>query len=398
MKKLISMMAVLFLVIAIILAGCGKADQTSSNSEDVSRKTADTTSSGKGASTLNAKDGAGKLLEIANQLKTELVGANGQKIKELGTQLEDTWSSFEDKVRPDYPLEYTSIEQYLVPLSAGLSISPLDQAALTKLNDSLIQAIQDLLNAINNQKVAQKADNQQLQAAMDQYKTYVLEQSASLVEETAAFVKAVLDGDIAKAKLLYGSSRIFYERIEPIAESFGDLDPKIDARENDVEPAEWTGFHVLEKALWVDGSLRNQEKYANQLLEDVKALHEQIKSVELKPAQVIAGAVELLNEAGTSKVTGEEERYSHLDLLDLAANVEGSKAAYDIIKASVQQQDAELVKKIDERFNQLQQLLDSFRQGDSFKVYTDLTQENTKSIGQAIESTAEALSQAAKIL
>ena len=43
-----------------------------------------------------------------------------------------------------------------------------------------------------------------------------------------------------------------YERIEPTAEAFGDLDPKIDFREVDAvaDGLDWTGFHRIEKDLW----------------------------------------------------------------------------------------------------------------------------------------------------
>ena len=42
-----------------------------------------------------------------------------------------------------------------------------------------------------------------------------------------------------------------YERIEPVAESFGDLDPALDARQADIEEGkEWTGWHKIEKDLW----------------------------------------------------------------------------------------------------------------------------------------------------
>ena len=46
-------------------------------------------------------------------------------------------------------------------------------------------------------------------------------------------------------------SRVPWERIEPIAELFADLDPKIDAREDDfqagVDDPEFTGYHRIEQ-------------------------------------------------------------------------------------------------------------------------------------------------------
>ena len=89
---------------------------------------------------------------------------------------------------------------------------------------------------------------------VDGYATYVKDQAAQLVTATKAFTDAVKAGDVAKAKELYGPARIFYERIEPVAESFGDLDPAIDIRVPDVaDPEEWTGFHAIEQALWEKG-------------------------------------------------------------------------------------------------------------------------------------------------
>ena len=65
---------------------------------------------------------------------------------------------------------------------------------------------------------------------MAAYRTYIEQNAATLVSRTNAFVKAVQDGDIERAKSLFAWAREPYEAIEPVAESFGDLDPAIDAR------------------------------------------------------------------------------------------------------------------------------------------------------------------------
>lgn len=110
-------------------------------------------------------------------------------------------------------------------------------------------SLEDLTEA----KKSGKKASDQLAKAADEYKGYVKEQSDQLVKATEAFTGAVKSGDIEKSKTLYAKARVYYERIEPIAESLGDLDPKIDARENDVEEGDkWTGFHKLEKAIWKD--------------------------------------------------------------------------------------------------------------------------------------------------
>ena len=151
---------------------------------------------------------------------------------------------------------------------------------------------------------------------------------------TQTFVDAVVAGDVAAAKAAYGPARVPYERIEPVAETFGDLDPGIDARAGDVSEKKWSGFHKIEQALFVNGTTDGMAPVAQQLLKDVKRLQSLVPDVELEPATIANGAVELLNEVAASKITGEEERYSHLDLVDFQANVEGSKAAYDSVASA----------------------------------------------------------------
>src|SRR5262249_36858605 len=141
-----------------------------------------------------------------------------------------------------------------------------------------------------------------------------------------------------------------YERIEPIAESFGDLDPALDAREGDVPASEWTGFHRIEQQLWVQNNLDGMASVGDKLSADVAKLQAQIPDIKLEPATIANGAVELLNEVSASKITGEEDRYSHTDLSDFAANVAGAKAAYEAVKPLLAEKDTALAETITQRF------------------------------------------------
>ncbi|HEU4964883.1 MAG TPA: iron uptake system protein EfeO [Bacilli bacterium] len=242
------------------------------------------------------------------------------------------------------------------------------------------------------------ANDAALQAEIDQYHQYVIDQCDQFVQSVEAFTQAVKNGEIDKAKSLYAPSRMYFERIEPIAESLGDFDPWIDARENDVPEAEWRGFHRLEKALWVDNTTEGQTEYADQLLQDVKLLRAKVETVEIDAPMLVTGAVELLNEVSSSKVTGEEERYSHTDLYDFAANVEGAKKIFDVIRPTLEEKDADLAKEIDSRFADLNAALDPYRKGDGYLIYTELTQEQTKGLSQAIDALAEPLSRMGTVL
>nr|WP_275984065.1 iron uptake system protein EfeO [Paenibacillus hamazuiensis] len=238
----------------------------------------------------------------------------------------------------------------------------------------------------------------ELKAAVDQYRKFVIAQSDEFVKATDAFTKAVKAGDIETAKKLYGPSRMYYERIEPIAEALGDFDPWIDAREGDVPDNEWRGFHRLEKALWETKSAAGQEKVADQLLQDVKQLRVKVESVEIAPEMLVTGAVELLNEVSNGKVTGEEERYSHTDLYDFAANVEGAKEIFTVLKPVLEKKNAALAGEIDTRFTELDKELAPFRKDKDFVPYTELSKEQTKKLSQAIDALAEPLSKMGTIV
>ncbi|WP_201008459.1 iron uptake system protein EfeO [Paenibacillus glycanilyticus] len=248
----------------------------------------------------------------------------------------------------------------------------------------------------NTEQSAPKVEN--WDEITGQYRQYALDQTDKLVAETDKFVQAVKSGDVETAKSLYAPTRMYYERIEPIAEALGDLDPNIDARENDVEEKDWRGFHRIEQALWVNNATAGAEDYASRLLDDTKTLRALIETVDVEPSLLVTGAVELLNEVSSSKVTGEEERYSHTDLYDFAANVEGAKKIYELLKAELNKQDAELEAQIGTSFDNLEQALAAYKSGDGYVSYIDLKEEDTKKLSQLLDALAEPLSQMGTIL
>lgn len=248
---------------------------------------------------------------------------------------------------------------------------------------------------------AADAPDARVQAAVDSYRTYVQQQADIFVEETAGFVAAVKAGDIAKAKALYPVARQPWERIEPVAESFGDLDPRIDAREGDVPDAEFGGYHRLEQALWQEGSLAGTEAVADQLLADAKELQALVRDVELTPDQLGNGANALLVEVSTTKVTGEEERYSRTDLVDFAANIEGSQAAYTPLAPLVRARDEALATDLEERFIDVQQALEEHTSTSSpggYVSYDVLTEAEIRELSTVVDAFAEPLSRVTEVV
>ncbi|MQY02649.1 iron uptake system protein EfeO [Actinomadura macrotermitis] len=246
------------------------------------------------------------------------------------------------------------------------------------------------------------AGDPRLTKAAEDYKAYVVANVDDTIAKTRRFAAAVKAGDVAKAKSLYAPSRVGWETIEPVAEKFGDLDPKMDAREADLKPEEkkdWSGWHLLEKALWVDGSVKGKEKYADQLIKDLEDLKSRLPGLAIDPVNdMAAGANELLTEVATGKVTGEEEAFSHTDLVDFKANVDGAKKIYDLLKPVVQEKDAQLAQDLDKQFANVEELLGKYAEGDGYVSYDKVGKADRKKLADAVNALGEPLSKLAGVI
>ncbi|MGP3590061.1 iron uptake system protein EfeO [Vagococcus sp. WN89Y] len=238
--------------------------------------------------------------------------------------------------------------------------------------------------------------------AITAYKEYVTQQTAQLVSGTQAFTDAVKAGDVEKAKALYAPTRQYYERIEPIAELFSDLDGSIDAREDDYElkaaDPKFTGFHRLEKALFGDNSTKGMADYAGQLNKDVLDLQTRISELAFPPSKVVGGAAGLIEEVAASKISGEEDRYSHTDLWDFQANVDGAQKIVDLLRPQLQQKRADLLAKIDANFKKVNIILAKYRQNNGFETYDKLTDADRNALKGPITTLAEDLAQLRGVL
>ena len=233
--------------------------------------------------------------------------------------------------------------------------------------------------------------------ASQSYKRYVNSQTDALIAATQIFVDAVKKGDINAAKAQFPIARTYYERIEPVAESFpNDLDPRIDLREADLEPGQkWTGFHRLEKDLWVTGLQPDSNAMADQLMADVKELDNGVKAPTwtIDSTQIAGGAQGLLDEVASSKITGEEDTFSHTDLWDFKANVDGSQTAVASVRPILDERNADLGKKVDQRFAEVDALLEKYRQGDGFVFYDKVTEPQRQELSRAIDALSKEVSQ-----
>jgi high-affinity iron transporter len=233
-----------------------------------------------------------------------------------------------------------------------------------------------------------------LQRGVDGYRAYLERETASLVTGVQSLRRALASGDVAAARRAYATARVPYERVEPVAESFGDLDPRIDARANDVPKSQWTGFHPIERKLWAQRTTKGTAALADGLVANARKLQRLVRGVKLEPAQVGNGANELLGEVSKSKITGEEERYSHIDLLDFDANVNGARAAFEAIRPALAGKDPGLVTEIERRFGLVDAALRPHERAGGFVPYTALRKPEVRRLSEVIDALAEPLSRA----
>ncbi|MBC1778585.1 iron uptake system protein EfeO [Listeria booriae] len=387
MRK-IGMLCMSVLAAVLVLAACNSNDGASDTKADAKKEQTDSKQA-----TAVKKDVKQMQDELAT-VEKDIAAKNDADVKNSAAAMHKHWLAFENNVRDLYPLLYTDVEKYETPIFYMSKRDKLDYAELATNAASLKTS----LEAVASAKETKAKTSEVLDKAVDNYSKYVVEQTAAFVGDTKIFADAVKAGDTAKAKEYYSKARVYYERIEPIAESFGDLDPKLDARINDVDDQmEWTGFHRIEKALWQDNSLAGMDKYADQLVTDSLALQAEVGKLKLEPKPMVAGAMELLNEAATTKITGEEEAYSHTDLVDLAANVEGSKVVYQAIIPALNANDKDLTQQIDDAFVKMEDTLEKYNTDGNYVSYDKLTPEQIREISNQLSHLSELMAQTGKI-
>lgn len=245
---------------------------------------------------------------------------------------------------------------------------------------------------------------QQLKQPVADYKQYVSGEVALLVTETERFAAAIKAGKLKQAQALYAPTRQHYERIEPIAELFSDLDTAIDVREDDFKDKaadpRFTGFHRLEKALFADKQTKGLNTLADKLVADTRELQKRIATLEVPPVKMVGGGAALIEEVAASKLSGEEDRYSHTDLWDFQANVEGAQKIVELLRPLLQKADPALLAKVDANFKDVDRLLSKYRTADGkgFVDYGHVTDADRTAMKGPITTLAEDLSKLRGVL
>jgi iron uptake system component EfeO len=237
-----------------------------------------------------------------------------------------------------------------------------------------------------------------LAGPLAEYKVYVTKEVGDLVTKTKSFTDAVKAGKLQEAQGLYAPTRQHYERIEPVAELFSDLDKSLDVRADDFENKEndpaFGGFHRIEKALFADKNTAGMESRADRLMHDVLDLQSRIGELVIPPNKMVGGAASLIEEVAATKISGEEDRYSGTDLWDFQANVDGAQKIFNLLRPLIAPRNPKLDARVQANFAKVDVLLGRYRDKDGqFQNYDKLSSADRNALKGAITALAEDLAQ-----
>lgn len=246
-------------------------------------------------------------------------------------------------------------------------------------------------------------DTDALDARVADYQAYLVDEATTMITATQAFTDAVRAGDVAAAKSLYAASRYHWETIEPLAGLVASVDGAVDSRVDDfasVDDPSFTGWHRLEHALWEDGRLtRETDALATRLDRDLAPLPDLLADLDLTAADVATGAAGLIEEVSEGKITGEEDRYSHTDLYDLAANVNGSLRAFQVYEPVLAGVDNDLENAIEQAFTDAKAVLADYQRPDgSYASYLDFAKADKERLQAILAAQSEDLSRVQGVL
>ncbi|OBA64191.1 peptidase M75 [Mycobacterium sp. 1100029.7] len=221
------------------------------------------------------------------------------------------------------------------------------------------------------------------------YAAYIVNQVGQLADGVKALDAAIQSGNLDASKAAYAKARLFYERAESTVEGFvlpgfavgdnaGSLDYLIDMRASTPVDAKvgWKGFHAIERDLWQGGAITPGTKaLSSELVGNVGKLKDVVAGLQYKPEDLANGASDLIEEVQNTKITGEEEAFSHIDLVDFSGNVEGAQQAYAALRPGLEKIDANLVSQIDQQFRAVQSALDGYRDPSALGGYRTYTPE-----------------------
>lgn len=231
---------------------------------------------------------------------------------------------------------------------------------------------------------------------LSEFRVYLSTQASALIKAVTALQQAIDAGDLAQAQALYVPAREAYQRLAAASQRLAELDNAINARADYFEKREqdpaFSGFHRLEYSLFQQRSLDGLAPLAQRLVNDVSSLKQQLLAQSLPPEQLVSIVVRNLNSlANVRAVSGEEERYSHIDLNGFAANLDAARKVVDLMRPLLSKSAADLLPNIDTALAAFETQLNGLKVDGQFIRYDSVAADQRKQIADKAKALAAAL-------
>ncbi|MBT2372907.1 iron uptake system protein EfeO [Pseudomonas fluorescens] len=231
---------------------------------------------------------------------------------------------------------------------------------------------------------------------LSEFRVYLSGQGGALIKAVSALDQAIAAGDLSHAQALYVPAREAYQRLAPASQRLAELDNAINARADYFEKREqdpaFSGFHRIEYALFQQRSTDGLTPIGQRLLTDVTTLKQQLLAQSLPPEQLVSILVRNLNSlADVRAASGEEERYSHIDLNGFAANLDVTRKVVDLMRPLLSKSAADLLPGIDSALTAFDAELEGLKVDNHYTTYDSVTADQRKQIADKAKALAVAL-------
>ena len=246
--------------------------------------------------------------------------------------------------------------------------------------------------AVEQQQVEQQQVEQEqidLTEEVEQFRVFAIDQMEPFVADMELLVNYVKEGKLEEAQKLYPLVHMYYERLQPMKESFAELDAMIVGVIEEGKEDEATGFRKLEYGLFNEKTTSSYEAVVEELLTNVQKLSIEIESVHLNGQQLVNDAVSMLDEVATTKLTDEETSYAFAHIYDVKANTE---AVEELVKIFMSRADTQKAANVTEKLVVLNDTIAYYEVGkEDYVNYSYFTSKQKEELIVAVSDVRDAL-------
>lgn len=228
---------------------------------------------------------------------------------------------------------------------------------------------------------------------LSEYRVYLARRAGELVAATTTLSERIAAGDLEGAREAWAAARRPWRQMAPvsgrIADLAGSMDPLADyLAEREEDPA-FTGFHRIEYGLWGQNTTDGLAPLAARLATDAAALKERLRTLDVAPADLAGNAADLAARVA-DQATGAQAPYSHLDLAEFSADLDGISKSALLVDPLVKEADPAASTALAQAIEAARATLDGFKVDGAFPPYDQVDDAGRKAVSEAFAAVATA--------